>query len=148
MPAAMTTIIPLRPQDRARWAELWQGYLTFYKTTLPEARYAETWRRIMAGDGIYGIGAHVDGKLVGITHYLYHASTWADDVCYLQDLFADETTRGKGIGRALTEAVAAAARAKGASRLYWLTQDNNATARLLYDRLATNRGFIRYDYTL
>ena len=142
----MPEIIPLRPADRARWAELWQGYLTFYKTELPESRYAETWRRIMAGEGLYGFGAHVDGRLVGITHYLFHASTWGNDVCYLQDLFADEAVRGHGIGRALIEAVAGAAKAKGASRLYWLTQDSNATARLLYDRLATNRGFIRYDY--
>jgi GNAT superfamily N-acetyltransferase len=144
----MLEVAPLRPQDRARWAELWQGYLTFYKTELPESRYAETWRRIMAGEGLYGLGAYSEGRLVGITHYLYHASTWADDVCYLQDLFADETIRGQGIGRALIEAVANAARIKGASRLYWLTQDSNTTARLLYDRLATNRGFIRYDYTL
>ncbi len=144
----MLEVAPLRPQDRPRWAELWQGYLTFYKTELPESRYAETWRRIIDGDGLYGLGAYSDGHLVGITHYLFHASTWADDVCYLQDLFADETIRGKGIGRALIEAVAAAARARGASRLYWLTQDSNATARLLYDRLATNRGFIRYDYML
>ena len=140
-------ITRLNTDDQPRWAELWRGYLTFYKTELPEARYAETWRRIMSDDGLYGFGARVDGRLVGITHYLFHGSTWADDVCYLQDLFADPAIRGKGIGRTLIEAVHAAAQAKGASRLYWLTQDNNTTARLLYDRLATNRGFIRYDYT-
>ena len=143
----MPEVMALRPEDRARWGELWQGYLTFYKTALPEARYAETWRRLMAGEGLYGFGAHVDGRLVGITHCLFHASTWADDVCYLQDLFAEEALRGRGIGRALIEAVAGMARARGASRLYWMTQDSNATARLLYDRLASNRGFIRYDYT-
>lgn len=144
----MLEVTPLRPEDRARWAELWEGYLTFYETTLPASRYDQTWRRIMADAGLFGFGAHLDGQLVGITHYLFHASTWGEDVCYLQDLFADKTIRGQGIGRALIEAVAAAAQAAGASRLYWLTQDTNATARLLYDRLATNRGFIRYDYTM
>lgn len=144
----MIDVQPLRPEDRARWAELWEGYLTFYHTTLPASRYETTWRRIMEGDGLFGLGAYLDGRLVGITHYLFHASTWADDVCYLQDLFADPDVRGKGIGRALIEAVAAATTAAGASRLYWLTQDSNATARLLYDRLAVHRGFIRYDYKM
>jgi GNAT superfamily N-acetyltransferase len=142
----MIDVKPLRAEDRDRWAELWEGYLTFYKTSLPAERYAITWRRMMDGDGLFGFGAYLDGRLVGITHYLFHGSTWGDDVCYLQDLFADPAVRGQGIGRTLIEAVAAAANAAGASRLYWLTQDSNATARLLYDRLAENRGFIRYDY--
>ena len=143
----MIEIAPLRAEDRDRWAELWEGYLTFYKTSLPAERYEITWRRMTGSDGLFGFGAYLDGRLVGITHYLFHASTWGDDVCYLQDLFADPIVRGQGIGRALIEAVAAAANAAGASRLYWLTQDSNTTARLLYDRLAVNRGFIRYDYT-
>ncbi len=144
----MLEVKPLHPEDRARWAELWEGYLTFYHTILPADRYETTWRRMMGDDGLFGFGAYLDGRLVGITHYLFHASTWGDDVCYLQDLFADPAVRGQGIGRALIEAVAEAAKAARASRLYWLTQDSNATARLLYDRLAVNRGFIRYDYKM
>ena len=144
----MPQVTRLDSDDRARWATLWEGYLTFYRTALPEDRYAETWRRIQVGEGIHAYGVRLEGRLVGITHYLFHASTSADDVCYLQDLFTDESARGQGVGRALIEAVAADARARGASRLYWLTQEGNATARLLYDRLAVNRGFIRYDYPI
>ena len=91
----MIEVNPLRSEDRARWAELWEGYLTFYHTILPASRYDQTWRRMMADDGLFGFGAHLDGRLVGITHYLFHASTWGDDVCYLQDLFADPAARGE-----------------------------------------------------
>ena len=36
--------------------------------------------------------------------------------------------------------------AEYAAAYYWMTQDHNATARALYDKLATHHGFIRYDY--
>jgi ribosomal protein S18 acetylase RimI-like enzyme len=70
------------------------------------------------------------------------------DVCYLQDLFTDETARGRGVARALIEAVADDSRKQRATRLYWLTQDNNTQARALYDKVARHQGFIRYDYAL
>ena len=41
-----------------------------------------------------------------------------------------------------------AARAQQATRYYWLTQDHNASARALYDKVAQFKGFIRYDYPL
>lgn len=143
----MTTITRLLPDDRARWAELWTGYLTFYKTSLPPETYDHTWARLFDGR-IHAFGARDGaGRLIGITHYMYQETAWsAAPACYLQDLFVDEALRGTGAGRMLIEAVAAAAKSHGASRLYWLTQDHNAVARRLYDRLAQTRGFIRYDY--
>ena len=81
-------------------------------------------------------------------HYLFHTGTWARDACYLQDLYTDPAARGQGVARALIEAVAQAARQRGATRLYWLTQDHNSTARALYDKVAAFKGFIRYDYPL
>jgi GNAT superfamily N-acetyltransferase len=62
----------------------------------------------------------------------------------LQDLFVAEVARGQGLGRALIEAVYREARAAGASRVYWLTHETNATARALYDKLADRPGFIQY----
>ena len=151
----MTEILvsELRPQDRARWAELWRGYLDFYQTTLGPERYDHTWARLMAADGaIRGFGAReggADAALVGIVHYLFHAHAWMDgEVCYLQDLFVDRGLRGQGVGRALIERVAAAARTRGCARVYWTTKEDNRAARLLYDRIARFNGFIRYDYPL
>jgi GNAT superfamily N-acetyltransferase len=86
---------------------------------------------------------------VGIVHYLVHAHAWSlQDVCYLQDLFVDDAYRGRGCGTELIAAVADDARARGCFRLYWTTQEGNATARSLYDKVARYSGFIRYDYPL
>lgn len=146
-------VTELRPTDRERWNALWRGYLDFYETRLPEAIYDLTWTRLMTPDGtIRGFGARLgaaSAPLVGITHYLFHDHAWSPKpVCYLQDLFVDAGARGSGCGRALIERVAEVARERDCLRLYWTTKEDNATARLLYDRLAKFNGFIRYDYAL
>jgi GNAT superfamily N-acetyltransferase len=141
-------IAALAAADHPGWLQLARGYKAFYKTAVTEAQYARAWQRLLANDRVSGLGAHLDGKLVGITHYLFHTGTWNDEVCYLQDLFVDPAVRGRGAARALIEAVAKAARQRGADRLYWLTQTHNATARKLYDKVAKYNDFIRYDYPL
>ena len=141
-------IAPLRPEDRARWELLARGYKAFYETPTSDAQYELTWRRLLARDGISGLGATLDGRLVGIAHYLFHTTVWAPTTCYLQDLYTDAEVRGRGVARALIEALASEAREQGAQRLYWLTQSNNTTARALYDKVATHSGFIRYERPL
>jgi GNAT superfamily N-acetyltransferase len=115
---------------------------------MPDEAYEQTWRRLAAGTELLGLGARLDGRLAGLAHYFFHSAFWSGEACYLQDLFVDETLRGQGAGRALIEAVAAAARERGADRFYWHTQESNARARLLYDQVARFTGFIRYGYPL
>lgn len=141
-------IVPLRPSHRARWDILARAYKDFYETVLSDAEYDRAWHRLLAGDGIHGLGAEIDGRLVGLAHYLFHKSVWAETVCYLQDLFVEPEARGRGAARALIEAVAVDARERGAARYYWQTRESNATARALYDRVAKYHGFIRYEYPL
>jgi len=125
-----------------------RAYKAFYATVLPDEEYERTWTRLMSADGIYGLGARLDGRLVGITHYLFHTGIWAHQSCYLEDLFVDPAVRGRGVARALIEAVAQRTRDQGASRLYWLTHQDNATARALYDRVAKFSGFVEYEVPL
>ena len=141
-------IASLRDADRAAWEVLARGYKEFYATPTTDAEYATAWERLLAQDGVHGLGAFVEGRLVGIAHYLFHTSVWARSNCYLQDLFTLPSARGHGVARALIEAVAVQARAQGAARYYWLTQQHNAVARSLYDKVASHRGFIRYDFPL
>ncbi len=139
---------PLGPDDRATWEGLARGYKAFYRDPTPDEAYEATWRRLAAGTELYGLGARLDGTLIGIAHYFFHPAFWSGEACYLQDLFVDETVRGRGAARALIEGVAAAARDRGADRLYWHTREDNARARVLYDKVATFSGFMRYAYPL
>lgn len=143
----MLEIRPLIDSDHAEWRKLWTGYLEFYETTVPEEVYASTWARLLGDDpqDFTGLIALKDGKPVGLTHYVYHRHCWKiENVCYLQDLFVDPETRGTGAGRALIEAVYAAADKAGCPTVYWTTQDFNETARKLYDRIAKKTPFIKY----
>jgi GNAT superfamily N-acetyltransferase len=146
--AAVIEIGPLADADREGWVHLARGYKEFYNTPTSDAELAEAWRRLRAEDGVYALGARLEGRLAGIAHYLFHTTVWAPTACYLQDLFTDPEVRGRGVARALIGAVAVKARERGSSRYYWNTQDHNATARALYDKVARHHGFIRYDYPL
>ena len=141
-------IAPLSAADRPAWEVLARGYKAFYDTPTTDPEYETAWTRLLAQDGVHGLAAFLDGRLVGIAHYLFHTSVWAATTCYLQDLFTAPEARGRGVGRALIEAVAAEARRRGAARYYWTTQDHNAVARTLYDRVGRHAGFIRYDYPI
>lgn len=147
-PKAAITIGALQVSDYAAWQRLGEGYNSFYERKLPQETYERTWQRLMNGDGVYAFAARIDGRLLGITHYLFQPSVWSADVCYLQDLFVDESARGNGLAQALIEQVAQVAKARGTPKLYWLTHTTNTRARGLYDRVANHHGFIRYDYAL
>ena len=140
----MISVSALRPDDRSAWQDLFRGYNEFYERTLPPEAYDRSWREFLSDDRMHALGARLDGRLVGIAHFLVHASTTSPDVCYLQDLFTAPTARGKGVAGALIRAVEGRARDRGCARLYWHTKETNHTARRLYDRVAENRGFIHY----
>lgn len=144
----MPTIRPLSPEDHAEWRRLWALYLEFYETSVAEDVYEALWERLHSDDPneFNCLVAEQDGKLIGLTHYLFHRHAWrVERVCYLQDLFVDTDVRGTGAGRALIEAVYEAADKEGAPAVYWLTQEFNHTARQLYDRIAKVTPFIRYN---
>lgn len=152
MAAAATADVvtrPLEPGDHAEWRRLWTLYLEFYETKVDEAVYEATWRRLLsdAPNEFHGlIACDPDtGAALGLTHYLFHRHCWrVENVVYLQDLYVDAAARGRGAGRALIEAVYAAADDGGAPSVYWLTQEFNAEARLLYDRIGAVTPFIKY----
>jgi len=143
----MIQISPLRPTERSRWGQLWSEYQTFYAVELPAAVTEATWVRLHDGR-VRGLGARDSADhLVGIVHFLFHEDTWSTvQACYLQDLYVDPKVRGTGCGRKLIEAVAEASRQAGANSPYWLTQQHNAVARQLYDRLGKEQGFVQYVY--
>lgn len=136
--------------DRDQWLPLWHAYLEFYESELEDGVTDAVFQRLVAGDGVHGALARDDeGRVIGLMHWLFHPSTWSlEPYCYLEDLFVVPGVRGGGTGRALIAHVAEAATAAGASKLYWLTQSTNDTARRLYDKVAADTGFVHYEVTL
>ena len=135
-----------RPNDFDAWLPLWTGYNTFYQRTLPIEITRITWQRFFDHyEPMHCLVAEQDGRLLGLTHYLFHRNTtMINPTCYLQDLFTIAEARGKGVGRALIEAVYGRAKEAGSPRVYWQTHETNSTAMLLYDRIGTRSGFLQY----
>ena len=136
--------------DFREWKPLWDGYNAFYgragETALPPEVTQMTWSRFFdAYEPMHAMVAERSRKLIGLVHFLFHRSTnQIAPVCYLQDLFTVEDARGKGVGRALIDAVYRHAANAGSPRVYWQTHETNVTARQLYDKVAERSGFIVY----
>ena len=143
-------IRPLRASDYAAWKPLWDGYNAFYgrsgPTALPDDITQTTWARFFdESEPVHALVAESGGEVLGLAHYLFHRSTIHIGLnCYLQDLFTVEAARGRGVGRALIEAVYERAQRAGAPRVYWQTHHTNATAMRLYDQVAEPSGFVVY----
>lgn len=136
----------LAESDRAEWEILARGKDAYFDVERADDSYDRTWRRLLDDDRIRGVAARLDGTIVGIAHYLFHASIWYSGKCYLADLFVSENVRRKGVATALIEWIARDGEENGFPSLYWNTLED-APARALYDRLGKyHDGFILYTY--
>lgn len=133
-------------QDHTAWRPLFQAYLAFYNTALPDAVIDSTWQRLLDPAELTNAAlAWKDGAAVGMVHFIYHRSNWSiANACYLQDLLVAADQRGTGIGRQLIEHVYATAKADGCDKVHWLTHESNATAIALYQRIAERPGYIQF----
>jgi len=141
-----TTIRTIEPRDEARWRVLWDAYTRFYEREPCEALTRRTWSRIIDPNApLFAIVAEVESRVIGIANYVIHESTSAlTPVCYLQDLFVDADSRAGGVGKELIDWLVAEMVARGWSRLYWHTKEDNYRARGLYDKYTQHSGFVRY----
>jgi GNAT superfamily N-acetyltransferase len=149
--AGTVTVRPVEARDLEAWLPLWLGYNAFYgregDTALDPAITDSTWGFFFDdAEPVWALVAEDErGVVVGLVHYLYHRVTNSlQQTCYLEDLFTATEARGRGVGRALIEAVYERAATDGIDRVYWHTQVANATARRLYDQVAEDHGFMVY----
>ncbi|AUZ06008.1 MULTISPECIES: GNAT family N-acetyltransferase [Vitreoscilla] len=147
----MVTIRVLQANDFAMWNNLWQQYLVFYETSLPEEVTLHTWQRLTenSNTAMLGLGVFVDGVLQGFTHLVLHPNTWSTQpCCYLEDLFVSPDHRSQGLGKTLIKAAQQIAIEQNCCRLYWVTAKDNHHAQIVYDQLATQTNFIQYKINL
>ena len=140
-------IRPLLPADYKQWRKLWVSYLDFYETSLNDEVIDKTFNRFIDEhhNRQNALVAEQSSSLVGLVHYIYHPHNWKiEDVCYLQDLFVAPENRGQQIAKILIEKVYEEADKCGTPTVYWLTQEFNAPARKLYDKIAVITPFIKY----
>lgn len=144
--AAAAPIRAVQADDYESWLRLWRGYQAFYKVDISATTTSVTWSRLLdESEPMWGALALDQTRAAGMVHFIQHRSCWTEgDYCYLQDLFVAADARGRGWGRKLIEHVFEAAKARGCSRVYWLTHETNTDAMQLYDRIADRSGFIQY----
>jgi len=142
----VSSIEKLSQGHHAAWLQLFRGYIEFYEANISQEQYILTWNRLLDDQyNLYGLVAVDDGNICGIAHYSFQTSTWAPkNYCYLEDLFVDPLVRGRGMGRALIDAIKDIAVKSGSSRLYWNTDQTNETARKLYDSYVSESGKFQY----
>ncbi|MFD6162574.1 GNAT family N-acetyltransferase [Nocardia sp. NPDC060256] len=145
----MVTVVEIRlltESDRASWELLARGKDLYFAVERSDADYERAWRRLLDDEQIRGIAARLDGKMVAIAHYVFHASIWYRGKCYLADLFVDAEVRRRGVATAVIEWVAQDAEKHGFPGLYWNTLED-APARALYDNVGKyHQGLIHYTY--
>ncbi|HEY8814291.1 MAG TPA: GNAT family N-acetyltransferase [Candidatus Dormibacteraeota bacterium] len=126
---------PLREPELDQVLPLIAGYQAFYGAKPDDERNRRFFSRFLhpSEDGLL-LGAWTGGTLVGFaTLYWFFSSTKAAQSVLMNDLFVQEGTRGKGIGRALIQEALDEARRRGAAHLEWFTAPDNARAQRLYD---------------
>ncbi|WP_410014016.1 N-acetyltransferase family protein [Sodalis sp. C49] len=140
-------IRPMTLADKEEWKLLWRRYLSFYSTIRDDALYEHTFARLLdpACPGMFAYVALLQGHLIGLVNCIVHDHGWYHEkVVYLQDLYVEESARGKGAGRQLIERVYAHADSHGMANVYWTTRTTNHSAMKLYDKVAHKTDFIKY----
>lgn len=146
-------IVQPEARDQAGWRRLYDGYAKFYKREMTDAIAARVWIWITDpsphGPCEGRIARAPDGRVVGLAHFRDMASPLRGAIAgFLDDLFVDPAWRGRKLGRALLDEVAAIGRARGWPFYRWLTADDNYRARTLYDQAAKRTMWITYQYDL
>ena len=77
-------------------------------------------------------------QIIGLALYFFSYSTWKGKSLYLDDIIVTETSRGKGIGKALFKKVAEVAKDENCGKMHWQVLDWNEPAIDYYKKLGAS----------
>ena len=141
-------IRPVQLGDRAGWDVLYRGYSDFYRVDQTAEMRDRVWGWLHdPAASTEGLVAEAgDGRLIGLAHFRPFARPLsATTGGFLDDLFVAPEARGSGAAEALLAELKAIAGQRGWSVVRWITAEDNARARSLYDRVAAKTQWVTYD---
>jgi GNAT superfamily N-acetyltransferase len=121
---------------------LMRGYCDFYEVDPSDEALLALSRALIADPEREGVQllARNEGQAVGFaTIFWSWATTSAERIGVMNDLFVAPEARGTGVAQELIEACRAECAARGAGKLSWQTAPDNAAAMKLYDRVGATR---------
>jgi GNAT superfamily N-acetyltransferase len=136
------TIERVAEADLAELLPLMRGYCDFYEVAPPDGELLALSRALIADpqkEGVQLLARH-ESRAVGFaTIFWSWATTSAERIGVMNDLFVAPEARGTGVAEALIEACRAECAARGAGKLTWQTAPDNAAAIKVYDRVGATR---------
>ncbi|MDQ1581702.1 MAG: hypothetical protein QOD05_2477 [Microbacteriaceae bacterium] len=145
------TTRPVAEGDFFAWLGLYEGYATFYETTLTDEKAVLIWSWLI--DPKHEENALVavddDEALVGLAHYReFPRPLEGDRGLYIDDLFVADSARDQGAGSALIEAVRSIAQERKFGVVQWITAEDNKKAKKLYEEFGTRTSWVTYEIAL
>jgi GNAT superfamily N-acetyltransferase len=120
-----------------------RAYCDFYEVAPADEDLLALSRALLADperEGVQLLARDGDGSPIGFaTVYWSWATTSAERIGVMNDLFVAPEGRGSGAAEALIQACRAECAAHGAGKLTWQTAGDNARAQKVYDRVGAQR---------
>jgi GNAT superfamily N-acetyltransferase len=135
------TITRVTETDLDELLPLMRAYCNFYEVAPSDEALLALSRALTADPEREGVQllARDDGAVGFATIYWSWATTSAERIGVMNDLYVAPEARGKGVAEALIEACRAECAAHGAGKLTWQTAPDNAAAMRVYDRVGATR---------
>ena len=129
----------IHSKDKKQWEKLYKGYAVFYKVEMNNQILKTVWDWLNdKNHELKGIGYEIDGKIVGLAHYRKLLSPLKGKyIGYLDDIFVDPEYRGQKIGKKLLDKIKEISKINDWNLVRWQTDEDNFTAKKLYDKVAT-----------
>jgi len=137
------TIERVTDADLEALLPLVRAYCEFYEVSPSDEALLAVSRALIAdpeGEGVQLLARDDERRALGFaTLYWSWATTRAERIGVMNDLYVAPEGRGTGLAEALIEACRAECAARGAGKLTWQTAPDNERAMKVYDRVGATR---------